>query len=421
MNPGTIVILSCGLGRLPPDSATLLADASHIFGSARLLPLVPESCAAVQRIVAAHARDDARDMIRLALNGHQVVALASGDALFHGLGGTLVREIEALQKQQTKPPALTFIPGITAFQALFHRLALPWETARVFSAHRGTAAPLRQMLAAPLAVIYTGSHFTAQALAARLLHVQPDAEMRRVVLAQDLNLPTEHITNSTLGHIAKLDASTVSPTAILLLLQDQAPPPLLPLGLPVDTYEREAGLITPPDVRAVLLSRLRLPSWGEFWDIGAGSGSIGLEAAALCPDLTVLAIEREPLRAEMIQRNAANLGLANHRTLCGEFPEVLLHEADTPARIVLGGGGRRLIPMLDTALERLAPGGILAVPVVTLESHHSLYAWHPELRTGLLSMQFAEESPLAGSFHHLEPRRAVHIFLFIKPKSSYHV
>lgn len=417
-SPGGIVVLSCGLGQLPPGGEQLLANVSHIFGSARLLALVPAPCAAVRRTVAAQARDDARDMIRLAQAGQPVAALASGDALFHGLGGTLVRELDALQNQHERP-ALTFVPGITAFQGLFHRLGLPWDNARVFSAHRETAMALRQMLTTPLAVIYTGSQLTAPRLAEHLLRVQPNADQRRVVLAQDLNAPTEAITHSTLGHIATIDPQAVSPTAMLLLLPDPTAP-LLPLGLPIDHYEREAGLITPPDVRAVLLSRLRLPVWGELWDIGAGSGSIGLEAAALCPDLTVLAVECTPLRADMIQRNAASLGLANHRTLCGDFPEVMQQHTDMsdrhPDRIVLGGGGRRLIPMLDTALEHLAPNGILAVPVVTLESFHSLYTWHPELRTGLLSMQFAEESPLAISFHHMEPRRPVNIFLFTKPK-----
>lgn len=428
MTPGHMLVLSCGLGQLPPGCEPLFAAVSHVFGARRLLALLPDSCAALQHTVAARARDDAKDMIRLAQDGAHIAVLTSGDALFHGLGGTLVREIEAMDTKHA-PPTLTFIPGITAFQALFHRLGLPWDSARVFSAHRETAVPLRHILAAPLAVVYTGSQFTAPTLAAKLLRVQPKAASRRVVLAEDLSLPAEKVTEAELGHVASLDPKSVSPTAMLLLLPHTAAP-VLPLGLPVESFEREAGLITPPDVRAVLLSRLCLPAWGVLWDIGAGSGSIGLEAAALCPELSVLALERDPVRVDMIRRNAEALGLANHETLCGDFPDVLPAPAQSaqsaqrpdrlPDRIVLGGGGRHLVPMLDAAMEHLVPGGILAVPVVTLESFHSLYAWRPHLRTALLSMQFAEESPLAGSFHHLEPRRLVHLYVFTKPKDQKH-
>lgn len=73
---------------------------------------------------------------------------------------------------------------------------------------------------------------------------------------------------------------------MLLLLPDNRPgaAPVLPLGLPADFYEKENNLITAEEVRAVILSKLRLPAWGVLWDVGAGSGSIGLEAAAAAPD-----------------------------------------------------------------------------------------------------------------------------------------
>lgn len=423
MPEGSLSILSCGLGTLPLGEDEALFSADVIYGGKKLLPLVADLCSKPDlRPLAAKAAEDAATALDLAIQGRQVVILASGDALFHGMGGVLARLLPRIPEAQC--PIVRFVPGITAFQALFHKLGLPWDQARLFSIHNGMqhadALPLRAMLEAPLAVIYAGSTCTAAQLAAALLHTFPEAAERRAVLADALNTDMERIEHGTLEHLCQ---KTTSPTSILLLLPENAKTLPLTLGLPVDAFEREAGLITAPEVRAVILSKLRLPAWGHLWDIGAGSGSIGLEAAGLRPGLQVTAVERAADRVAMIRRNALRLGLANHQTLIGTFPDdfpgVLpaLESQDRPApdRIVIGGGGVTITAMLDVALSRLAPGGHMVVPVVTLESQHRLYPWRPDLRTALLTVQTAEERPLAGSWHHLEPQRPIHLYCYAKP------
>lgn len=398
-----ITVISCGLGHLPPEEAGTLADARVVFGSRRLLETLgvpPEK----RRVLAADAAKDAAEALRLAQSGQAVVVLATGDALFHGMGGTLVR-------QTAHTDLLRFVPGITAFQALFHRLHLPWDKARLHSIHKDAPTlPLRELLDAPLSVIYAGSRCTASQLAARLLDFHPASAQRQAVVADSLGTPLECIRRGTLDTLAAL---TVSPTSILVLLPEGMAPQILPLGLPVEAFEREAGLITPPDVRAVVLSRLRLPRQGCLWDIGAGSGSVGLEAAGLCPDLDVVAVERHPARADMIRRNAARMGLARHSTVQGAFADVA-HSLPAPQRIFFGGGGADLPRLLDMALERLAPGGLLAACAVTLETQHRLFAWRPELRTALCAVNVAVERPLAGQFHHLEPQRVTQLFVFTR-------
>ncbi len=176
--------------------------------------------------------------------------------------------------------------------------------------------------------------------------------------------------------------------AVSVLHSHGIPAPILTLGLPEEAFERENNLITASDVRAVILSRLRLPAWGTLWDVGAGSGSVGLEAAALRPNLNVLGIERKPERGAMIERNrpgwASPIIRSTRRrplelnpcapprapafpTPCGgPLP------SPTPDRVFIGGGGRDLPALLTACWKRLRPDGLMAASAVTLESFRAL-------------------------------------------------
>ena len=129
---------------------------------------------------------------------------------------------------------------------------------------------------------------------------------------RDLNIPEEDMAGFSWGHT---DCGEKKAGTCLLYtsISRSIPAPILTLGLPEEDYERENNLITASDVRAVILSRLRLPAWGTLWDIGAGSGSVGLEAAGLRPNLNVVGIERKPERGAIIKRNRARLGVSNYK------------------------------------------------------------------------------------------------------------
>ena len=561
---GRVDVISCGVG-FPHDAATLdlLRRADVIYGSRTLLESCPLS-GAERRVIGAHARRDASDALDAARTGRRVVALASGDALYHGFGGTL----HALAGPEDD---IIYHPGITAFQSLFHRIGEPWGEARLFSAHAGEEVPARDIAESRLAVAYGGSRHSAADIARAVLAFHPGAARRRAVIAERLGSPEERIIAGTLEDAARL---TCGPTSILALFPDtcgeesplgrekgpasrlaaQALPggpaspdpldptspntpgpaspdtlgltspdapgpdrapdasegpgtahaspfggdggrtdadlpsspsasssalspqsaPILPLGLPEEDYERENNLITASDVRAVILSRLRLPAWGTLWDIGAGSGSVGLEAAGLRPGLHVYAVERHPGRCGIIERNRRRLGVPNHTLYKGDALEAVrapgtasmlpngnkqatsfaspLPETGTPDappphqskvlgrdggpgegitllqkgfpspgsslpdpdRVFIGGGGKGLPDLLDACMERLKPGGLMVAASVTLESFCALYGWRPGRRVGLCRLDVADERPIAGTHHHLKHRNTITLFIFQK-------
>lgn len=399
-----LTVFSCGTGPLQPSPALLdkLAGAQSIYASSALLAACPSSDA--RRIpIGKNAREQAREALEEARNGNNVVALASGDALFHGLGGTL----QSLAREGDR---LEFIPAPTAFQTLFHRLGMPWDRARCFSAHSTEHIPWGEILAQPLAVIYGGHPFTACRLAAAAMKFHPAAAGRSAVAAQCLGTPDERILKGTLAELAREECAA---TSILLLLPDERPgaAPILPLGLPADFYEKENNLITAEEVRAVILSKLRLPAWGVLWDVGAGSGSIGLEAAALRPGLSVYGLERQSSRLELMRRNCRRQGCVNYACMQGEAPEAL-GKLPAPDRVFTGGGGAALESIMQPCFDALNPGGILVASAVTTESEHLLYGWNAAARTGMFSLDIAAESPLAGTYHHLRHGNRITLFTY---------
>ena len=399
-----LTVFSCGIGPLQPSPALLdkLAGAQSLYASAALLKECPP-CAARRIPIGKNAREQAREVLEEARQGANVVVLASGDALFHGMGSTL-------QTLACGADRLEFIPAPTAFQALFHRLGMPWDRARCFSAHSTEHIPWGEIVAQPLPVLYGGHPFTACRLAAVAIEFHPPAAERSAMVAECLGTPAERILKGTLAELAREECA---PTSMLLLLPDERPEaaPILPLGLPADFYEKENNLITAEEVRAVILSKLRLPAWGVLWDVGAGSGSIGLEAAALRPGLSVYGLERQASRLELIRRNCRNLGCVNYACTQGEAPEALA-ALPAPDRVFLGGGGAALESILQTCFDALNPGGLLVASTVTTESEHLLYGWNAAARTGMFSLDIASESPIAGTYHHLRHGNRITLFTY---------
>ena len=205
---GRIDVVSCGIG-FPKDAETLglIGRADVVYGSRALLAACPVE-ARLTRIIGAKAREDAADALTLCRVGRHVVVLASGDALYHGFGGTL-------SGMAHPDDTIVYHPGITAFQALFHRLGLPWQDARLFSAHSGEALPARAIAEAPLSVAYAGSRYPAHAISQAVLKLHPASAGRAAVIAERLGSPEERLFSGPLADLARTECG---PTSILLLL-----------------------------------------------------------------------------------------------------------------------------------------------------------------------------------------------------------
>jgi precorrin-6Y C5,15-methyltransferase (decarboxylating) len=140
-----------------------------------------------------------------------------------------------------------------------------------------------------------------------------------------------------------------------------------------------------------------------LWDIGAGSGSVSLEAARLCPTLDVFAIERAEPAYRQIRANLDTFPSVNVHPILGEAPEALT-SLPTPHAVFIGGSGGRFTEIISTVVQRLQPGGRIVINCITLE--HFTAGWQllsaqQALRVQATSVQLAHAVPL-GTLHRFE-------------------
>lgn len=379
-----------GARSLTAETAALVERADLLCGGERQLAFFPTHPArrlALRGDLAALAaclRDEAAA-------GRRVVVLASGDPLLYGIAGTLRRYLPAGR--------LRVHPNVSAVQLAWARVAEPWHDAGLVSVH---GRPLDPVVAAArrhdkLAVLTDDVHTPAAVARALLAAGLPD---RRAVVCERLGGPDERIVDTTL---TALPDQAFDPLNVLLLLPPVARrtgPPWrggwVP-GLPDDTFARRmprAGLITKREVRVLGLAALGLDgSVDVVWDVGAGSGSVAIEAALLLPAARVYAIERDPDSVPLIEENRTRFGAVNVTIVAGEAPGACA-ALPPPDAVFVGGSGGQLAAILALALARLRPGGRLVVNLATLEG---LRVAQEALTTGGLRPEVTQVSVARGT------------------------
>ena len=299
-----------------------------------------------------------------------VVVLASGDPLWFGLGRILCDRIGAER--------LRFHPAPTSLQLAFSRIGRPWQDADWVSLHGRDPEILASTLQkrpAALAVLTDpnqgGAGTVQQMLRSSGLEASTD-----LWLCENLGHPDERV--QLIAPHAALPTD-LQPLLIALLIarEPAAPDPhQLPLfGLDDGLYLQHSdhpGLMTKREVRIQLLAELALPPQGVLWDLGAGTGSVGLEALRLRPGLQLLAVERRAGGAQLIQRNAQRLGVSPAAVLEADATTVLNGELPSqlsqPDRVLLGGGGAQRERLLQEVLTRLRCGGVVVIPLASIEA-----------------------------------------------------
>ena len=333
-----------------------------------------------------------------------MVFLASGDPLYCGIGATLLRFVP--------PRRLHFYPGITAFQKLFAALGQPWEKTRLFSLHaRKKELPYREILRAPLCAVYGDAGRPAAKIAQELIQAFPAASRRSAAAGCNLGFPEEKVIRGTLSQIAKSEEAAVSLSVLALLPEENVVVPQFPLGLPDDHYCHFRNMITHPEIRAIVLSKLRLVP-GVLWDLGAGSGSVGIEAGGLCPGLEVHAVEKDPERHKELCHNIREEGIPNLSACLGNA-EDLLEKLPSPNRIFIGGGGRDL---LEKSFEYLLPGGILVMTGVMVETVSMMSSSLTDYRKELLTVNISRSQEITAGGFMFRAENPIAIAVYARPE-----
>ncbi len=341
----TIRVIGLGIDpvALPTPYADIIAGADVLVGGKRQLaqsahlvkrPVRTIPIAAPLHTVFAAVADEVD-------TGHGVVVLADGDPLFFGIGARLVAEFG--------PEAVRVYPNVTAMQTAAARIGVPWQGIPVVSLHgRDDYAPLRHALYEHnLVAVLTDDRNTPGTISRFLL--ERGADWFAMHVFESLGAPEERVTRHSLSEAASREFSSLN---LILLERTGVPERQLALGTEETAYETDNGLITKWPVRAAGIAALQLTPDSVLWDLGAGCGSVGLEACAIVRRGTVYAVERDAARVEMIRKNRRRFGALSLEVVHGTLPDCLAGLPD-PDRVFIGGGLGKNADLLDVVLPRL--------------------------------------------------------------------
>jgi precorrin-6Y C5,15-methyltransferase (decarboxylating) len=328
-------------------------------------PLPLQGPAPIPRLIASDRPEELLARLRPALAaGQRVVLLASGDPLWFGIGRLLL--------QAFPPEQLRFHPAPTSLQLAFARLARPWQDVAWVSLHGRDPEPLAAALQRrpPALAVLCDPGAGGAAAVRQLLRASGLEAAYAFWICERLGHPQERVLR--IGPAEPMPQD-LDPLHLAVLLAEPPSPPdpaRLPLFGLADglwlQHPDQPGLMTKREVRIQLLADLDLPAEGVLWDIGAGVGSVGLEALRLRPQLRLWAVERRAGAAVLLAANAQRLGVEPAGLVEGAAPAVLARLPD-PDRVLIGGGGRDRAALLRAVLERLRPGGVVVIPLATVE------------------------------------------------------
>jgi len=375
MNSCTLIgILDDGWASLSDTARQRIGTAAVIIGAGRTLDLVRSHLASgtvVRNMDGALAR--VPEWISAALEASQpAVILATGDPLCHGMASWLDDKLDS---------APEILPNLSALQLACARFRRPWQDIRIASCHsrdagewfvgatpeHGLYPAMRAIALHPQVFLFTGPENNPARLARALLTAGYASNEIALDVACRLQLPDERLFPAL-----SLDEATAAdfpePNVVLVRRSGVTGAPTFGLD-DLEYLQRspEKGLITKQEARALSLAKLRIGLDATVWDIGAGAGSVGLEAARLAPHGHVWAIEKNAEDAANARANASRLRIGNYSLFDGRAPEHL-DVWPNPDAVFIGGSGGELGELIQLILARLNPGGRLVMNFVTLEN-----------------------------------------------------
>lgn len=332
------------------------------------------------------------------LKSQKIAVIVSGDPLFYSLCRTILECYPDME--------IEIIPGIGSLQLLGAAFGITMEDAAILSLHGREYNPGKiawTVSEHALTFFFCSVNQGAKEIAGILsaYHI----ENAILYAGSDLGCPEQKLCSGSPREFLEFQ----NPVLHVVAVKHPAPKPLLrPALLPDDAFLRNQSPMTKEEVRAVILSKLRLQPYEIIWDIGAGTGSISVECARFCPFGKVYAIEYKNTALEILDQNKHYFGLENLEIIVGKAPEVL-NNLPLPDCIFIGGTGKKF-PEIFNLLQNLHKKIRLVISAVTLESQAEIYALlqsMPDLEITQISVAHAKS---IKNYHILQENNAVMIY-----------
>ncbi|MGB6042823.1 MAG: precorrin-6y C5,15-methyltransferase (decarboxylating) subunit CbiE [Pirellulales bacterium] len=317
----------------------------------------------------------------------RIVVLASGDPLFYGFARYLC---DRLGKDRFE-----VIPHVSSMQLAFARVKESWEEAYLTNlATHSLETVIEKIRVMDKVGLFTTETIPPSAVGRALLDSKIDYFWAYV--CENLGAPDERVTKAELEEL--VDQKFAPLNVMILVRKPDAPDrPREAVGRrlfgnPDEIFlqsKPKHGLLTPAEVRSLALAEMDIGPQSIVWDVGAGSGSVAVEAACIASKGRAYAIEMDQEDFELIKANAEKFGCGNLEAILGRAPEAW-EDLPAPDCVFVGGSGRDVSKIVELAFQKLKPGGRLVANVASIEnfseSHETLMRLAGDVRSRMINI-----------------------------------
>ncbi|GAX61603.1 precorrin-6Y C(5,15)-methyltransferase [Candidatus Scalindua japonica] len=339
---------------------------------------------------------------------NNIVVLASGDPMFYGIGGLIVKRF-----------GLDHVDVIThpsSIQIAFSRIGITWNDAMMISLHeRSRTGFITKIQTSSKVGILTDPERSPQEIARHMIAYNETGWQAWV--CENLGGVDERIRCFTIEELSRVE--NTAPLNVLILLrkdEDKSLPPTI-ANLHEDAFAKRIphkGLITKREIRTLSIVSLGLNRKSIVWDIGTASGSVAIEAAKIAYDGHVYAVDVDTECVKIARENAVNHKVDNIDIVEGLAPAAIM-DWTVPDAVFIGGSKGNMKEILDVSLEKLTPNGKCVVTAIAIETVQETYQYFKdrEWNAEMIVVNIARSIPLA-QYHRYEALSPIHIFTVTK-------
>ena len=423
---GRRLLFLVGIGVGSPEAVTegaqkAIAEAEVLFGAKSVLEnakktdaingssILPQDKTALPL----YQSDAVLDYLKEHPEVRKAAVLYSGDSGFYSGAASMMEKIRSGKAAECGADGLTVrvICGISCASWFAARAGIPWQDWKLLSSHGRFCNVVGQVRRNRECFLLPGSVRDLAQTGGLLAKAQENGVLGELtlILGYELSRPAEKIRNCTAQELAGLTEEGLY--VLYIRHESAAKTPILP-GLPDSAFIRGKAPMTTSEIRALSLCRLGLTAQAVIWDIGAGTGSVSVEAAMTCPEGKVWSVEYKEEALELLEENRGKFCLQNMEIIKGRAPEAL-EQLPAPTHVFVGGSGGEIGSILTAALEK-NPGARFVVNCITAETLSALWSalkTLPVCDVQCVQVSVNREERL-GSYHFLRGGNPVFVISF---------
>ncbi len=385
-----------GMQVMTAEAKQAVKEAEIVIGAKR----IAENCAFINpNIHISYKSDEIKAYLEENIGYENIVIAVSGDVGFYSAANSLKSALSDFD--------VDFVCGISTPIYFASKLGTPWQDMPMLSLHGRKDNIVHYVSTHPRVFALTGGEMTVKAVLDELVNY--NLNKVNIYIGEMLSTDQERITKGTAEELQNTNYHSIS----AIIIENPLAENKICQAIPDSEFLREQGIpMTKSEVRTLSISKLTLNANSVVYDIGAGSGSVSIEAANVAYKGTIYAIERKAEAVELIKENMIKHKTANVVPVHGIAPDAL-NALPTPTHAFIGGSAGNLNEILTLLLAK-NPNVKIVLNAVTAETIAEATSCIKEFgftNSEIVSVNTAKSRKL-GSYHLMEAQNPVYIFTF---------